>query len=488
MKYNPPPPVRAEWSESLERQVREALTASAPYFKGKAGERRLAKAVRLFKIILDKAASHPDGLAYVPTERLARAVRGYRPVMTDLYNANLIYFHEGRKGGVSHGKSKSTKTYFCGCYRLSSRFLQGPRLQGPGEGCSRKRRPPESKYENLLKSRPWVEKNLHVDCSGLESMTPRQRRALYREIMAAQKMAAMGPEMQEPAYSRLTFADGTPFLCEGPREGRFPGGRRYSSLTCMPKKIRETLLLDGLPLMEIGDVKSCYMTLLASMSMEPSLIAAVLKDVYMDCIEKMGLRCARDKIKPYFQKYLLSTNQTLLRNVKRKSPSNDPAMMKAVFDYMRTFHPASHRLAMSFQNETRRMVSPSMKTKAKKTKSILRPLQIAETSLISKIRGMIPSPTLTVHDAVLSTSPAPFDFHSKIQNLLFPAYTRNARMPECPISQYPQSQNPKIPNIRKPQIPEIPNIPQNPRIPRIPSIQNQGFPPLLISPLMWLNP
>lgn len=419
-----PPPI--PWTRALELHVVDMVNRFGVKQETKVKqENYLNKAVTLFRFIYDRCGG---STAQIPWGDLYKVSPNYRSLTNDLYNCNLIYFKEGKHGVISHGRDRKTKKMFLGTFQLARDILDEcgdlntqPRYAGPWDGCrrERKRKPPVE--ENLVRYRREYKKHLGIDTSSADKITPTELRALIAEIKKRYKQLTQGDEVDEPQYLDLMFDDGTPFKCGKPHKGRYQNGRVYNSLSCLKKEKRAKLTYKGNPLVELMDVKSCYMSIVASIARDQKLMNELMSsDIYNDCIRDMKLSCSRNDIKPYFQKYLLAKPSDLKRAMTRHTPKNSPVLMTAVHDYVKTNFPEAHAFVMSSPLIHFPKLDSRMRLVNKPVKSLVQTLQECETILISQIRSKCQGVTFTVHDSVLCDNPnQQTDFKQETQNLLF---------------------------------------------------------------------
>ena len=174
-------------------------------------------------------------------------------------------------------------------------------------------------------------------------------------------------------------------------------------------------------MVELMDVRSCYMSIVASLTQDPRLINELLQsDIYSDCVSQMKLNVTRSDIKPYFQKYILSKPGDLKRAMKVKTKKNRPELTRAVYNYMEQNFPVSHAFILSSPLVLSLTLDRNLKIHNKQVKGLIKTLQETEHSLISSIRPKCNGTTFTVHDSVLSDNPIQtIDFTRETQKLLF---------------------------------------------------------------------
>lgn len=188
--------------------------------------------------------------------------------------------------------------------------------------------------------------------------------------------------------------------------GEYEDGRIYSKFHTLKRILRENLKLCGEKITEVFDISHCYPTLLAVLiggRLEEKVVKhyrnyIMKNDIYSDALDEAGLEKTkenRNKIKPYFNKFILSTKKDIKRNLKWEDENNDPRIFAGVVKFFKNRFPEIFEFILNFETTTK-----IVNGKKKIVKILAHELQKIEKIIIDKLTSKLEVPYLTLHDAI----------------------------------------------------------------------------------------
>ena len=197
---------------------------------------------------------------------------------------------------------------------------------------------------------------------------------------------------------------------ELPHYGKYTDGRIYSKFHSLDRNTRKQIQIgDRGFIKEIFDISHCYPTLIGKLiegHLKDDVVSAYRKyimnhDIYSDTLKFAGIEVNKDnrnRIKPYFNKFILSTIKDNKRNLKWSDPNNDPVLFSAVVSFFKGTFPEVFDFIWNFETT----VVKDEKKRSKRIKKTAHELQKIEKVIVDGLVNLIPAgtPYVTLHDAI----------------------------------------------------------------------------------------
>jgi len=355
------------------------------------------KYIEIFNLIYNRLENEDDSVRIKQNE-LQDVYRNYKRVLLDLYNDKIIYFSITSSGSLLHGNvgfSEECKGDYSKCftsfYRLDVNLVSLMKNNESFQSLNSRNTDKLNKKNN--------NNNNNNNITNINKIIRNNKQI---KITASQEKIT-----NNIWYNFLTYEDGRKVMEDLPHYGSYEDGRIYSRFHSMKREIRKHLLLCGSHIKEVFDVSHCFPTLIGVL-IDGKLPENVVNDyrsyimnndVYMDAVIEAGLdktTSNRNKIKPYFNKFILSTIKDVKRNMKWEDKNNDPVLFSAVVNFFKNKFPEIFDFIYNYET-----IVKNVKGKSKRVKKLAHDLQIIEKVIIDKLTEKIKDlPYLTLHDAI----------------------------------------------------------------------------------------
>lgn len=370
-------------NSELKNFVVESSKQHSPFKRKNDNEKYQSKYVEIFELIFSKLPDLESSIQ-IHVNNFQDTYRNYKDVLNDLYNDCLIYFYTSKNGSLIHGNEgfsdKNKGNYsrsFSSFYKLDLITIE------------------QYKTNNYIKTNRIKQyKKKLKQYSKQINFTPN---FFNEEIKYT----------ENKWYQHLTYENGEKVMDELPKYGQYTDGRIYSKFHTMKREMRKRLRLCGSTITEVFDISHCYPTLIGCLiegCMDEDAVSSYRKyimenDIYLDALQEARLPLTkenRDKIKPYFNKFILSTIKDNKRNLKWESEDNDPKLFAGVVKFFKNNFPEVFEFIWNYNVEEK-----IVNGKKKKVKILAHHLQIIEKVIIDKLCSSIKDvPYITLHDAI----------------------------------------------------------------------------------------
>lgn len=385
-------------TEKLREFIHQKAANHVPFKRKIDNDLYQRKYFDIFEYIFNHVPSLDESI-HIPVGVFKSIYRNYKQVLIDLYNDGLIFFMMSKSGSeLIHGNKRWAKNKDVQCdgsfscfYRLDQGFVEYVRsdsfeLIGNVLDISR--------YEQIYLDKHVIE----FDGIGWN----------LNKYIAHQNSETVTKSSNE-FYSLLTI-NGKKLLEENPHFGKYTDGRIYSKFHSLHRDIRKKIQIgDRGYIKEVFDISHCYPTLIGKLiegHLKDDVVSAYRKyimnhDIYSDTLEHSGMEINkenRNRIKPYFNKFILSTIKDNKRNMKWNDSTNDPVLFNAVVTFIKDEFPEIFEFIWNFETT----VVKDDKGRSKRIKKIAHELQKVEKNIVDELTKLIPAgiPFVTLHDAI----------------------------------------------------------------------------------------
>lgn len=407
-------------TNELKTFLRECAELHAPFKRDNDNKYYQDKYIEIFTYIFDNVPSL-DGSVNLYAKDLRIIYRHYKDVLFDLYNDRLIYFNLSRSeirllyGNKRWAKQVEKSTgHFSSFYRIDELFVSQI-LNNSFFYSSRSINVySKSVPEIIIDEYSYTDKQIYDMKSDTYSNKYSEHQNRKNVTKHTTHSTPNDNEITKQKFTenenyKLLTLNGNPLLEDLPHYGKYTDGRIYSKFHSLDRKTRKQVELGSRgKITEVFDISHCYPTLIGI------LIGGILDDaevaqyrtyisntdIYSDCLKMAGIEITpenRNKIKPYFNKFILSTIKDNKRNLKWESATNDPILFSAVVHFMESKFPSIFNFIWNYKTTVCRVDG-----KTKRVKSIAHDLQRIEKSIVDKLTALIPAdvPFVTLHDAI----------------------------------------------------------------------------------------
>ncbi|PVY44253.1 hypothetical protein [Victivallis vadensis] len=309
-------------NEQLKQFVVELSKQHSPFKRQNDNQKYQSKYVEIFELIFSKL-SDLESSVQIHRDNFQDTYRNYKDVLNDLYNDCLIYFYTSKSGSLIHGNQgfsdKNKGDYsksFSSFYKLDSITIE------------------QYKTNNYIKT------------NRIKQYKKKLKQYIKQINVTPNFSAEEKHHTENKWYNHLTNSEGKQVMEELPHYGQYTDGRIYSKFHTMKREIRKTLKLCGSSITEVFDISHCYPTLIGVLiegHLKDETVESYRKyimenDIYTDALKETNLPITkenRDRIKPYFNKFILSTIRDNKRNLKWEDENNDPILFSGVVNFFR---------------------------------------------------------------------------------------------------------------------------------------------------------
>lgn len=372
--------------------VNECAKDHSPFKRECDNKKYQEKYFQIFELIYNKLPDINSSIQ-ISVNDFQDTYRNYKQVLIDLYNDSLIYFCissnksliHGNRGFSSKFKGEYKKNTFSSFYKLNDSLIAQI-----NSGLYIK------KYRNkLIKLN-----NNNKQYNNKITNNNKEYKQIYFTPSEDKNYT------ENKWYNYLTYENGDKFMEELPHYGEYEDGRIYSKFHTLKRILRENLMLCGEKIAEIFDISHCYPTLLGVLiggHLEENVVNhyrnyIMKNDIYLDALDEAGIeknKENRNKIKPYFNKFILSTKKDIKRNMKWEDETNDPKIFSAVVKFFKNRFPEIFDFIVNFETSTK-----IVNGRKKIVKNLAHELQKIEKIIIDNLTSKIEVPYLTLHDAI----------------------------------------------------------------------------------------
>lgn len=385
-------------TKELKQFILQCAKTHSPFVRKTDNQYYQKKYFEIFKFIFN-AVPDLDSSVNIEHEAFEKIYRNYKQVLIDLYNDHLIYFMMNKT--LIHGNKMMAKFiekscgHFTAFYRIDSLFSEQIKVN-----CFTVDIRTNNKYKNKLNNKF---NTVYKEINDTPNFT-----TASESIIKVEKITNPSISTTNESYNLLKI-NGEQLLKDLPHFGRYTDGRIYSMFHTLPREIREVITLgDRGYIKEVFDISHCYPTLIGILIkgvLDDEIVTAyqtyiMNNDIYSDTLRFAGIEVTkenRNRIKPYFNKFILSTIKDNKRNLKWRSKDNDPVLFNAVINYVQAKFPEVFNFIWNFNTTT---IKTDNKTKTVKT--IAHELQREEKKIVDNLVQLIPNniPYVTLHDAI----------------------------------------------------------------------------------------
>lgn len=385
-------------TENLRNFIQQKAKDHVPFKRKIDNDLYQRKYFEIFEYILNHVPNLDESIN-VPVGVFKSIYRNYKQVLIDLYNDGLIFFKMSKSGSeLIHGskmfarnKDGQCEGHFSCFYRVDSGFVDYIRSDS------------FQLFSGILDISRYTQ--IYLDTYQMKSDDIGCIVNKYIAHQISGKVTKSGNEF----YSLLTI-NGKNLLEENPHFGKYTDGRIYSKFHSLHRDIRKKIQIgDRGYIKEVFDISHCYPTLIGKLiegHLKDETISAYRKyimnhDIYSDTLEHAGMiinKENRNRIKPYFNKFILSTIKDNKRNMKWNDSTNDPVLFNAVVSFIKDEFPEIFEFIWNFETT----VVKDEKGRSKRIKMIAHELQKVEKNIVDELTKLIPAgiPFVTLHDAI----------------------------------------------------------------------------------------
>ena len=335
-------------NSKLEEYVISLAKTHSPFKRDKDNQHYQDKYVEIFQCIFGKLTNIDDSVS-ISQPVLQDIYRNYKQVLFDLYNDSLIYFCLSKGKSLIHGnigfskefKGEYNKSSFKCFYKLDNSLIQ--QLKDFNSSTDSFNNILVHKkllnYSTLFKQNKKQYRTNRTDNKQM-NITPNEQQKFIIKLEKEVKMT------ENKWYLELTDKRGNKVMDKLPHYGEYEDGRIYSRFHSMKRMLREELLLCGKPIKEVFDISHCFSTLLGILiktklsndKVKEYFTYIMNNDIYTDALKAANIEVTkenRNAIKPYFNKFILSTIKDNKRNMKWRDKTNDPEIFSAVVNFFK---------------------------------------------------------------------------------------------------------------------------------------------------------
>lgn len=381
----------------------------SPFKRENDNQKYQAKYIQIFNLIID-CLPDVESSVQINHKIFKKIYRNYKDILNDLYKDSIIYFYTSETGSLIHGNkgfSKQDKgnynNSFSAFYKLDKDLIN--QLKSSEQTFHHNSR--ISNIDTIQNNKEIDNNNIIIDNNIIEI-----------EYYIINEMRAKMTEKKENIltvnkwYDYLTDREGNKIMEELPHYGQYTDGRIYSKFHAMKREVRNDLRLCGSKIIQVFDISHCFPTLIGVLingTLDKEDVAAyrhyiMNNDIYIDALVEAGLPITeenRDKIKPYFNKFILSTIKDNKKNMKWADQKNDPELFTGVVKFFQNRFPKVFDFIWNYKTEDRMILNKKKKYVKKKVKILAHHLQIIEKKIIEALCSMIKDiPYITLHDAI----------------------------------------------------------------------------------------
>ena len=375
-------------TEKLFDFVKECAKDHSPFKRECDNKKYQEKYFQIFELIYNKLPNINSSIQ-ISVNDFQDSYRNYKQVLIDLYNDSLIYtcfssdksLIHGNKGFSSRYKGEYKNTFSC-FYKLNDTLIAQINT-----GIYTKKYRNKTIKLNNKKNKITKNNNEYKQIN----FTPSENRK----------------QTENKWYNYLTYENGEKFMEDLPHYGEYEDGRIYSKFHTLKRILRNDLKLCGEKITEVFDISHCYPTLLAVLiggRLEEKVVKhyrnyIMKNDIYLDALDEAGIEKTkenRNKIKPYFNKFILSTKKDIKRNLKWEDENNDPRIFAAVVKFFKNRFPEIFDFIINYETTTKIVNGKKKKT----IKTLAHDLQKIEKIIIDELTSKLEVPYLTLHDAI----------------------------------------------------------------------------------------
>lgn len=330
----------------------------------------------------------------VPATEWRKMYRNYKQVLIDLYNDGLIYFKMSKsKRELLHGNVSWRKVHedistghFVGFYRVDQRFV-----------------------ECILNDVFETFSGRYIDRYMIDTQIHQMKSdRIINKYIVHQNHETVTKSSNE--FYHLLTIDGQKLLDDIPHFGKYTDGRIYSKFHSLDRNTRKRIEIgDRGYIKEVFDISHCFPTLIGVLiegHLNDEVVSTYRKyimnnDIYSDTLRHSGIevnRENRNRIKPYFNKFILSTIKDNKRNMKWSDSTNNPILFNAVVSFLREKFPEVFDFIWNFDTT----VIKDENGRSKRIKRIAHELQKIEKQIVEHLTTLLPEgiPFVTLHDAI----------------------------------------------------------------------------------------
>lgn len=369
-------------NDELKNFVVECSKQHSPFKRENDNKKYQEKYIEIFELIYSKLPDLNSSI-HLECKLFKKCYRKYKEVLFDLYNDEMIFFCTSSSGSLIHG-NVGFSSEFKGDYSQSfSSFY---------------------KIDKCLIDK-IINNNYNYTNKLNKIKLNKQITNKFKQIKCTPSYTKL--QTENNWYEYLTDTEGNKIMEELPHFGQYTDGRIYSKFHTMKRDIRKNLKLCGSKIKEVFDISHCYPTLIGVLiggHLDEDIVNSYRKyimnnDIYLDALDEAGLpktKENRNKIKPYFNKFILSTIKDNKRNLKWEDKTNDPIIFSAVVNFFKNKFPEVFDFIWNYETEVKKIDG-----KCKRVKAIAHHLQIIEKFIVESLTSLLGDiPYITLHDAI----------------------------------------------------------------------------------------
>lgn len=390
-----------EIKDTLKGFIADLSKQHSPFKRENDNQKYQAKYVQIFNLITD-SLPELESSVQINHKIFKKVYRNYKDILNDLYKDSIIYFYTSETGSFIHGNrgfSKQDKgnysSSFSAFYKLDTDLIIQYKTDSIFHHNSR-----ISNIDRIQNKKEITDRNKEIQTNIINEM--RTNLTVEEEnILTENKW-----------YDYLTDIEGNKLMEELPHYGQYTDGRIYSKFHAMKREARKNIRLCGSKITQVFDISHCFPTLIGVLiagTLDKEVVAAyryyiMNNDIYSDALVEAGIpvtRENRDKIKPYFNKFILSTIKDNKKNMKWEDQKNDPELFTGVVKFFQNRFPEVFDFIWNYKTEDRIVLNKKKKYVKKKVKILAHHLQIIEKKIIEALCSLIKDiPYITLHDAI----------------------------------------------------------------------------------------